>query len=68
MNWLMGVSTPPLWKLPDDELQPPLELPPAPAIPALEASALKYRLDLLRADYDRQLGREFGGRSWPASG
>ena len=56
MNWLMGVSTPPLWKLPDDALQPPLELPPAPAIPALEMAALKYRLDLLRADYDRQLG------------
>ncbi len=59
MNWLMGISSPPLWKLPDDALQPPQELPPPPAIPALESAALKYRLDLLRGDFDRKLG-EFG--------
>ncbi|HZK80545.1 MAG TPA: TolC family protein, partial [Humisphaera sp.] len=59
MNWLMGLSSPPLWKLSDDALQPPQELPPPPEIPLLESAALKYRLDLLRGDFDRRLG-EFG--------
>jgi outer membrane protein TolC len=56
MNWLMGISTPPLWKLPDDEIQPPLNLPPALPVATLESAGMKYRLDLLRAEYDRQLG------------
>ena len=59
MNWLMGISSPPQWKLPEDELQPPAQLPPPPPVTSLEAAGVKYRLDLLRADYDRQLG-EFG--------
>jgi outer membrane protein, heavy metal efflux system len=56
MNWLMGFSMPPFWGLPDEELKPPLQLQPLPSIPALEAAGLSYRLDLLRADYDRKLG------------
>ena len=56
MNWLMGVSTPPVWELPENELHPPLQLPAPPPIPMMEQTALQYRLDLLRAEYDRQLG------------
>ena len=56
MNWLMGHSTAPLWKLPEDELQPPATLAPPPPVPSLAVLGQKYRLDLLRADFDRQLG------------
>lgn len=56
MNWMMGVSTPPEWTLPNDALAPPAQLPLPPAVASLESLGLKYRLDLLRADYDRQLG------------
>ncbi|HZL37001.1 MAG TPA: TolC family protein [Tepidisphaeraceae bacterium] len=56
MNWLMGIASPPQWKVPEDELAPPARLPPPPPGRVLERLGLKYRLDLLRADYDRKLG------------
>jgi outer membrane protein, heavy metal efflux system len=59
MNWLMGISSPPQWQLPEDELRPPTQLPPAPDTAALERLGTRYRLDLLRADFDRRLG-EYG--------
>jgi outer membrane protein TolC len=59
MNWLMGVSSAPQWHLPEEGLRPPTQLPPAPAAAVLERLGTKYRLDLLRADFDRQLG-EYG--------
>jgi len=56
MNWLMGYSTPPQWQLPQAVIDEVGDVPPLPAEQMLEAIALRYRLDLLRADLDRKLG------------
>jgi outer membrane protein TolC len=55
MNWLMGYSSPPQWRLPSaavEELGPELMLPEPEDLGSL---ALKYRLDLLRAKLDRHV-------------
>ncbi len=58
MNWLMGVAAPPHWTLPDNAVDVPPSLPPPPESDALEAVALKYRLDLRRAKLDLEVGRQ----------
>jgi len=55
MNWLMGFATAPAWRMPDDAAHPPGDLPPLPGEAALVDLGGRYRLDLLRADFDRKL-------------
>jgi cobalt-zinc-cadmium efflux system outer membrane protein len=52
MNWLMGSRGEPQWWLPDDQLEPPAALPVLPPPSSLEALGRRYRLDLLRAEFD----------------
>lgn len=59
MNWLMGYTSPPQWTVPADALRPPPQLPPAPPLSVLQSLGRAYRLDLGRAQFDRQLG-DFG--------
>ena len=56
LNWLMGFSSPPRWHLPPGVESAPRDVPPLPPPATLERLALRYRLDLLRADFDRKLG------------
>jgi len=56
MNWLMGYSTAPKWRLPDDVVQEVGDISSLPGADNLEPLALRYRLDLLRADFDRRVG------------
>ena len=56
MNWLMGYATEPQWRLPAEAMQDAGGVPARPDAPRLESLAVKYRLDLLRADFDRRLG------------
>jgi len=55
MNWIMGVRSAPLWRLPDSVSEPPRQLPALPEQQALEALAVRYRLDLMRAGYDQRI-------------
>ena len=57
LNWLMGFSSAPRWRLPPGAEKAPRHVPPLPPQPELERLAQHYRLDLLRADLDRKLGR-----------
>lgn len=57
MNWLMGVQAPPLWTLPDQINDPPPAMRSLPDPERLKQLAIRYRLDLLRASYDRQLAQ-----------
>jgi cobalt-zinc-cadmium efflux system outer membrane protein len=56
LNWLMGFSSPPMWRLDDRDVENVVEIPSFPAAESLEPLAMKYRLDLLRADLDRKAG------------
>lgn len=58
MNWLMGYSTPPQWRLPQSVIDEPGAVAALPGADVLESLALHYRLDLLRADLDRKLGKK----------
>ena len=58
MNWLLGSQSSPLWKLPEEIQQPPQVIAALPNQQALETLAERYRLDLLRAHYDRRLAEE----------
>lgn len=58
MNWLMGSQAAPQWKLPDNIKNPPQVIAALPNQERLEELALHYRLDLLRAAYDRRLAEE----------
>lgn len=58
MNWLMGSQAAPQWKLPDNIKDPPQVIAALPNQERLEELALHYRLDLLRAGYDRRLAEE----------
>lgn len=55
MNWLMGSSALPQWKLPDSINDPPSVLQSLPTAEALSGLALKYRLDLLRSTFDQKI-------------
>jgi cobalt-zinc-cadmium efflux system outer membrane protein len=55
MNWLMGVESAPLWRLPADVTDPPKVMQSLPASEPLERLAVKYRLDLLRASFDNEI-------------
>lgn len=55
MNWLMGVQSAVEWKLPSSIQGPPNVLTELPNQERLEDLAVKYRLDLLRADFDRKI-------------
>jgi cobalt-zinc-cadmium efflux system outer membrane protein len=57
LNWLMGFSAAPRWHLPPGAEKVPRDVPSLPPPDELERLAEKYRLDLLRADFDRKLGR-----------
>ena len=57
MNWLMGYSTAPQWHLPDSVIEDVGTVPTIPDVNLLQRFGLEYRLDLLRADFDRRLGR-----------
>jgi cobalt-zinc-cadmium efflux system outer membrane protein len=56
LNWLLGVSSEPLWTLPEDAAQTPKELPSLPDVTLAEAMGLRYRLDLQRAELDVRVG------------
>jgi outer membrane protein TolC len=55
MNWLMGVQSIPQWQLPTNASEAPSIISALPDEQRLEELAGKYRLDLLRADYDRKI-------------
>jgi len=55
MNWLMGVQTAPQWQLPKSINDAPKVIASLPLTGRVEELAGKYRLDLLRADFDRQI-------------
>jgi outer membrane protein TolC len=55
MNWLMGVQSAPQWQLPASVSEAPNIIAALPDAHRLEELAGKYRLDLLRADYDRKI-------------
>ncbi|MGA2501517.1 MAG: TolC family protein, partial [Tepidisphaeraceae bacterium] len=55
MNWLMGVSSPPLWQLPEEAAEAPRDLALAPDAAMLEQMGRGHRLDLRRADFDRRV-------------
>jgi cobalt-zinc-cadmium efflux system outer membrane protein len=55
MNWLMGVGSAPQWKLPDSIKDPPLVMAALPTSGSLEVLAVKYRLDLERASFDKKI-------------
>jgi cobalt-zinc-cadmium efflux system outer membrane protein len=55
LNWLLGVPGPVDWKLPDEAEVPPKEFPVLPTVERLESLGTKFRLDLLRADFDRKI-------------
>jgi outer membrane protein TolC len=55
MNWLMGIQSEPLWSLPGSIKDAPSVLTSLPKAQALESLALKYRLDLFRASFDRRI-------------
>jgi len=55
MNWLMGVQSAPRWRLPESAGESPQIIAALPDSGRLEELAGKYRLDLLRADYDRKI-------------
>jgi len=57
MNWLMGYSTMPAWHLPQTAVEDVGEVPKLPAVDSLEQIGGSYRLDLLRADFDRRVGQ-----------
>ncbi len=53
----MGYASRPAWHLPAGADEAPADAPPLPPPEALERLADGHRLDLLRADFDRKLGR-----------
>ena len=57
LNWLMGFSSAPRWHLPAGVAEAPRSVPSLPPPAELERLAEHYRLDVLRADFDRKLGR-----------
>lgn len=56
MNWLMGYSTAPRWHLPESAVTDVDTVPQLAPVDLLERLGLRYRLDLLRAEFDRKLG------------
>lgn len=56
MNWLMGYPAEPQWRLPASVVEDVGTVPVPPDMSRLERLARQYRLDLLRADFDRRLG------------
>ena len=56
MNWLMGYSSPPQWRLPQAAVEDLGNIPQLPEPSILESIALRFRLDLFHADLDRKLG------------
>lgn len=56
MNWLMGYSNEPQWRLPRAVVDDVGTVPVPPSVLRLEDLAQRYRLDLLRAELDRKLG------------
>ncbi|HEY2586553.1 MAG TPA: TolC family protein [Tepidisphaeraceae bacterium] len=56
MNWLMGYATEPQWRLPQPVIEDVGTVPVAPDMNRLGQLARQFRLDLLRADFDRKLG------------
>jgi cobalt-zinc-cadmium efflux system outer membrane protein len=61
MNWLMGFSTAPKWKLPDVASAEVSNIPDSLDVDRLEKLGLQFRLDLARADLDNRIGeRELG--------
>ena len=56
MNWLMGYASAPAWELPPSVIDDLGEVWALPDPDSLELLAVRYRLDLLRADLDRKLG------------
>jgi cobalt-zinc-cadmium efflux system outer membrane protein len=57
MNWLMGAQGPVQWRLPKSIQDPPKLIPALPNQQRLEELAVKYRLDLMRANFDREIAR-----------
>ena len=55
MNWLMGYAPSPQWRLPDSIVKDVGGVPALPDVSLLEGLGLRYRLDLLRADFDRRM-------------
>lgn len=55
MNWLMGVRSAPLWRLPTSVKEAPVVLESLPTSDSLEKLGVKYRLDLLRATFDQKI-------------
>lgn len=55
MNWLMGVQSAPRWQLPLSVSDSPKIMAALPDEQRLQELAGQYRLDLLRATYDRKI-------------
>jgi cobalt-zinc-cadmium efflux system outer membrane protein len=55
MNSLMGYAGPPQWHLPENATDDAGAVPAFPNAEALEPLGLRFRMDLLRADFDRKL-------------
>jgi cobalt-zinc-cadmium efflux system outer membrane protein len=56
LNWLMGIPSAPTWRLPAGVAEVPKELPALPELGSVEEMGRRFRLDLRRADFDRQMG------------
>lgn len=56
MNWLMGFTSSPSWRLPESVVDDVGTVPNLPAAEKVEKLGLEYRLDLLRAEFDRRIG------------
>ncbi len=56
MNWLIGYSSVPQWSVPEAVVNDVATVPQLAHAEFLEQLAIRYRLDLFRADLDRQLG------------
>jgi len=57
MNWLMGAQGSVEWQLPKNIQDSPKVIPALPNQKRLEELAVQYRMDLMRADFDRQIAK-----------
>lgn len=57
MNWLMGAQGAVDWQLPKSVQDKPRVINALPNQALVEQLAVKYRMDLLRADFDRQIAK-----------
>jgi outer membrane protein, heavy metal efflux system len=55
LNWLLGISTAPVWRIPAKQVELPVDFPHLPESDRAETIGIAYRLDLLRSQVDVHL-------------